>query len=455
MRFGELYVQLLATKGDWVKLNYDLLKECIPGGTFLQVMLEEIVLVSAFFSKKRKQISAKFERKGADFLRQWQVLNYLAVLKACKKHDKLNPSTPVKEVVLKVLMQQAFVKDLANTPLFSSTKSEIDCAICYCKMVSPFTLKCKHTFCYICLKDCYLNGHSKCPLCRNEQSLDPVNQTIDLVLGVVATKYYPALVFNPERETIPQHSAPMAPQLALAPKKLVRKARKVKYRIKDQERRKRITRALEKLGKVAQTEETDRSMIINTAAEKLRALETEKEQLVAYLVSNRSMLVTMANLRVPSWVMTMTGNVVQVSHPMLHFCEFPSDLVLHRNITSSWSSRFYTLQNTPLDFAQITRALNNGMAPNLKVTHVFKSYTGVTKRQVVCLTPFVEPIARETLLFAAALPLPTHVNHIAKLPAVPHIDTQPSNMPLKSMFGKLNGLLGVSFNPRNMRTTRF
>lgn len=326
MRFGELFLALLASHPDWAHTDYELLKHCITEGKFMVTVMAAIDRVNTFFIEKRKTILQNCCSTDSKFLRQWQVLNYLAVLKACKKHDKHFTCNPVKESVLKVLMQQAFVKDLSNAPLFADESFQMDCAICYCKMVSPFTLKCKHTFCYVCLKDCYMNGHAKCPLCRSNQNLNPVNQTIDLILGVVATKYYPDLLQDAPDQKLLQ-SQP-APKPKVATKK---KARKVKYRIKDQERRRKITIALERLAKLALTEETDRSVIINTATERILTLEAEKEQLTSYLVSNNTMLTTISNLRVCSWVVSMSGNIMQVSQPMLDLCEMSSEHVLNRD----------------------------------------------------------------------------------------------------------------------------
>lgn len=382
--------------------------------------------VNRFFIEKRNTILQNCSRADSEFLRQWQVLNYLAVLKACKKHDKHFTDNPVKESVLKVLMQQAFVKDLSHAPLFANESFQMDCAICYCKMVSPFTLKCKHTFCYVCLKDCYMNGHAKCPLCRSNQNLNPVNQTIDLILGVVATKYYPDLIQDASDQKLLQSQPGPKPKPATK-----KKPRKAKYRIKDQERRRKITTALQKLAKLALTEETDRSVIIRTAAKRILTLEAEKEQLTSYLVSNSTMLTTISNLRVCSWVVSMSGKIMQVSQPMLDLCEMSSQHVLNRNINSCWSSRFLTLETILVDFQQIVHAIQSGIVRTLKVLHCFMSGRGVMRNHLVCFSPFVEPITQEMLLFVAGMPVAPSVCAPLAAP-IPTASISTASIPISS-----------------------
>lgn len=58
-----------------------------------------------------------------------------------------------------------------NSPANQEVSSEIKCAICLCKVLYPVTLsKCKHTFCFICIKTVNMSNRDdfKCPMCRAE-----------------------------------------------------------------------------------------------------------------------------------------------------------------------------------------------------------------------------------------------------------------------------------------------
>lgn len=57
---------------------------------------------------------------------------------------------------------------------------EIICAVCFCIMNNPQTLKCEHTFCMGCLNNLYKNNVSTCPLCRTNFSLNDLEDNSKL-----------------------------------------------------------------------------------------------------------------------------------------------------------------------------------------------------------------------------------------------------------------------------------
>lgn len=45
-----------------------------------------------------------------------------------------------------------------------------ECPICFERLKTQFTLVCKHTFCYLCIKTTLKFGNYKCPVCRADVS---------------------------------------------------------------------------------------------------------------------------------------------------------------------------------------------------------------------------------------------------------------------------------------------
>eukprot|EP00468_Gymnochlora_sp_CCMP2014_P003809 CAMPEP_0167759838 /NCGR_PEP_ID=MMETSP0110_2-20121227/11246_1 /TAXON_ID=629695 /ORGANISM="Gymnochlora sp., Strain CCMP2014" /LENGTH=286 /DNA_ID=CAMNT_0007646269 /DNA_START=470 /DNA_END=1330 /DNA_ORIENTATION=- len=73
--------------------------------------------------------------------------------------------------------------------------SQKQCTICIESCVTPVRLACGHEFCWECLARAVLNDIKTCPLCRSEQSLNPVDLNITAILGAVdAHKYFPSNV---------------------------------------------------------------------------------------------------------------------------------------------------------------------------------------------------------------------------------------------------------------------
>lgn len=125
------------------------------------------------------------------------------MLKIVKKHDKFSIK-PMRKEILQVLKNQPFYKALKTSNLFTQTErflkefvnaTEKQCTICIESCVTPVRLACGHEFCWECLALAMLSDIKTCPLCRSEQSLNPVDLNITAILGAVdAHKYFPSNV---------------------------------------------------------------------------------------------------------------------------------------------------------------------------------------------------------------------------------------------------------------------
>lgn len=176
----------------------------------------------------------------ASALRTYAVVNYLAVLKICKKFDKeqSKPAPPLppspeplrygvvrrnnsferREPLPSETITAAVERELAATSFCLALRSSdlllrpeegpgkgtvgqgrdgecASCPVCLEDLPAhPAVLPCSHRFCWACLADCSARGIRTCPLCRSEQSLEPVEIEIQSLIGslVHGGKYFPA-----------------------------------------------------------------------------------------------------------------------------------------------------------------------------------------------------------------------------------------------------------------------
>eukprot|EP00501_MAST-03F_sp_TOSAG23-6_P000145 GSMAST32.ASY1.ANO1.148.1 assembled CDS len=250
VKFGERLQQY--SRKCWTYINYAKLVEIIDnrasGKTWSQRFLHaldiEIETVNQFWgSTHRKVIDAgqktlysktysvsslnSLERE-VRALRQWVILNYLAVLKIVKKHDKhVCGENQISKQIKERLFKQPFYQTIRNDLFVRMSKlirqcreySE-RCPICLSDMAewsssaSTAELPCGHRFCVTCLFDAHANDISLCPLCRREQSLNPSCVEISMLLGAPPDNpderkhYYPSSVdpailstYSPKRLT--------------------------------------------------------------------------------------------------------------------------------------------------------------------------------------------------------------------------------------------------------------
>eukprot|EP00967_Tisochrysis_lutea_P060886 scaffold77929_cov33-Tisochrysis_lutea.AAC.1 len=169
MKFGRLLQAELADTG-WPHVRYKLLKHSIKRrvmehevasifhtGTFKKMLREDMQLINNCWLKMERDL---FERRQAavnvPYLAQqyedlvheclrWLALNYLAVLKIAKKHDK-HCRTQLHGALAKVLLMQPFVIGMRASPIFhgsdligggqrtpsSVTSSKLDTLIAAC-----------------------------------------------------------------------------------------------------------------------------------------------------------------------------------------------------------------------------------------------------------------------------------------------------------------------------------
>mmetsp|Transcript_32694 Transcript_32694/g.63788 ORF Transcript_32694/g.63788 Transcript_32694/m.63788 type:complete len:433 (-) Transcript_32694:296-1594(-) len=228
MKFGKTLKKY--SRPGWRYLNYKFLKQVIrlihPGSSwadehFRKTLLEEVHAVNKFFvarEAKLTQITSLYRQskrddpvafqdlcKRTEELREYMIINYIAVLKILKKHDKVSKISFSKDI-LAVFLKQPIYKALKTSMLFTQTERflkscknfsnvEKQCIICIESCVTPVRLPCGHEFCWECLARCVLSDITTCPLCRCEQSLNPVDLNISAILGAVdAHKYFPSNV---------------------------------------------------------------------------------------------------------------------------------------------------------------------------------------------------------------------------------------------------------------------
>eukprot|EP00999_Lentomonas_sp_LEN2_P000126 NODE_111_length_2275_cov_88.543296_g88_i0.p1 GENE.NODE_111_length_2275_cov_88.543296_g88_i0~~NODE_111_length_2275_cov_88.543296_g88_i0.p1 ORF type:complete len:706 (+),score=76.96 NODE_111_length_2275_cov_88.543296_g88_i0:90-2207(+) len=137
-----------------------------------------------------------------DNLRKYTVLNYIGVLKICKKFDK-KTSFELKPRVSRLLIRQPFYTSTILAALFTEVQcqcaqliyhsqhilpqvSDYSCPICNQLLQDPIVLSCTHRFCRSCLSDFCTKtstSHQRCPTCEKEfDSLDPATYRVDNIL---------------------------------------------------------------------------------------------------------------------------------------------------------------------------------------------------------------------------------------------------------------------------------
>jgi Lon protease-like protein len=91
-------------------------------------------------------------------------------------YTSVSPMGDQSEVLDAVVLQQ----------LKESTRSELDCQVCYSLFLDPYTTTCGHTFCRSCLQE-VLNHSNLCPVCRRAQAIPPGVNTKSAPSNVVLT----------------------------------------------------------------------------------------------------------------------------------------------------------------------------------------------------------------------------------------------------------------------------
>eukprot|EP00939_MAST-03C_sp_MAST-3C-sp1_P000570 g570.t1 len=243
MKFGETLAKN-ALEG-WKYIDYERLKKMINDFTqngkeekhprwsavFYSTLLSEINAVNSFFLGMETMLkdNAKYftkkdgtQKPKSDSKAQTQlcrmmtdlckyaVLNYLAVLKIAKKHDK-HARKKLSGEVKTALFTTDFFLSLTNSDLFitmnelmksvgtESVQVGRPCPICKEPMnIGSANLPCGHSFCWSCLAEATWQKQKQCPACRkDEKILAPVDLEITTILGSLSQHYFP---FELERD---------------------------------------------------------------------------------------------------------------------------------------------------------------------------------------------------------------------------------------------------------------
>lgn len=218
-------------------MDYDTLKRIAGTPEFADAIRFEMMAVDATFMALLRQYEAAYpgcQQCSAAELRGYATLNYLAVLKIIKKHDKFVRRTghgpEIAAEVEAELFNTGFCITLLSSSLFLAESERDDdfplgimwekrhrrekrldtiydddfgntkegdaepivCPVCIEAILDAAVLPCAHQFCWACLANAAAHGINACPLCRKERSLTPVDVTVDTILGVLARHYYPS-----------------------------------------------------------------------------------------------------------------------------------------------------------------------------------------------------------------------------------------------------------------------
>ena len=143
MKFGKILQHSLRGLEEWPSVHYTQLKKQIEQrtttplfatGAFKKALRDDILAINAHWQKMELALRVagdniadhEIATAHMNAIRRafkWLTLNYLAVLKIVKKHDK-NRSTALLEPISMVLLTQPFVKGLTSSPLFAQLESK-------------------------------------------------------------------------------------------------------------------------------------------------------------------------------------------------------------------------------------------------------------------------------------------------------------------------------------------
>jgi len=220
MKFGRYLDSQRVSGWEHHYVRYNELKkflknDSVSAGDFSVHVQEEMVRVSKFFSHltevQMMNVESVTQRVRAspsadlvddvlacaqevDQLRQFAVLNYLAIRKIVKKHDK-RATEALDASLMAQLVEQPFCQGAGLVALVNATEALVlaagpdfglvdgehvwtqdilsNCTICLQRLCNPVALGCGHKYCYNCLVKAASFSLQACPLCRSEQVLDP------------------------------------------------------------------------------------------------------------------------------------------------------------------------------------------------------------------------------------------------------------------------------------------
>ncbi|KAJ1628062.1 hypothetical protein T492DRAFT_1145892 [Pavlovales sp. CCMP2436] len=220
---AKLYVDYTALKQRIRKrYQHHRAHDILETAAFKRTLRKAIGTVNLFYVK----MEAELLSRGADHttcpqllsqandLKQYAMLNYVAILKLLKKHDKWC-ATQLYPIIERILVSQPFVVALLSSPLFYGRQTEagamedecaeaITCGICLEPRTNLQALDCAHEFCMLCLAKAAAAELHACPCCRSPQSLHPID--ISLSQFKISLKYSPRTIGSSAEEEHVQSS---------------------------------------------------------------------------------------------------------------------------------------------------------------------------------------------------------------------------------------------------------
>lgn len=136
--------------------------------------------------------------REVDTLRGYVMTNAQALMKICKKHDKMS-SIKIKDHFTRVLARCTFYNSrefgglIADTKVLSlelferftgqalTDEDDFNCPICMHVLSNPLVLSCGHRFCNSCVSHTSWFSQHKCPVCSEECQLTEEHMRVDLL----------------------------------------------------------------------------------------------------------------------------------------------------------------------------------------------------------------------------------------------------------------------------------
>ncbi|KAI7855996.1 SPX domain-containing protein [Circinella umbellata] len=174
--------------------------------------LERLNLASKLGSKNSKEALKRFLQMNselADFKR-FHSLNYTAMTKILKKHDKQSGLTARTEFPTFAKDNVAIVENVLLA-LYSTITSKLisivpqidnhNCPICFGIAWRPIRLECGHVFCVRCLIKAHRRKLFDCPVCRRKHAVGNADATnLDKSLQNFFMMYFPREIQEKRRE---------------------------------------------------------------------------------------------------------------------------------------------------------------------------------------------------------------------------------------------------------------